>query len=332
MVFGPCGGVGEHDGCEVDERPCPFVGRPIALFPGPPPPSAPEPDATIEMRRLLAGGRVVIADFPDAPLSQESISSTAAILGDHVDAVLLGDSPRDRVQFSPTYRAHLVNAAGLRSWAGLNCRDRNRVALEGELAGLATVGVSGVHCVTGDHPSLGSRPDAAGVFDLDSTRLVALARPHGLLTSVAEAPASEPVDLRPQRLVEKVKAGAEVCFVNHAGGIGPVRRFIEHVRALTSLGICFIPCVPVIVDRASAEIVASFRSMVLPDGYLEGVLTGNDPRQHGISAAVDLAQRFLEIDGVAGVNLSGGGAVGAERDFAEALAEIGSALRSSHQD
>ena len=87
-----------------------------------------------------------------------------------------------------------------------------------------------------------------------------------------------------------------------------------------------------IVDRASAEMVASFRSMVLPDGYLEGVLTANDPREQGISAAVDLAQRFLEIDGVAGVNLSGGGAVGAELDFAEALAEIGSALRSSHQD
>jgi len=123
----------------------------------------------------------------------------------------------------------------------------------------------------------------------------------------------------------------------HLGAIGDLDRLvgderIERVRALTSLGIWFVPCVPVIVDRASAEMVASFRSMVLPDGYLEGVLTANDPRQQGISAAVDLAQRFLEIDGVAGVNLSGGGAAGAERDFAEALAEIGSELQGSHPD
>ena len=326
MVFGPCGGVSDVGGCEVDERPCPFVGRNAPRFADAVPPTAPDGEATAAMRRLLRLGRVVIADFPDTPMSRSSIAAVGAILRDRVDAVLLGDAPQRRVQFPPTYRAQLVEIAGLRPWVGLTCRDRNRVALEGELAGLADLGVAGVHCVTGDHPSLGSRPDAAAVFDLDSTRLAALARRRGLLVSVAEAPASRPVDQRPARLIEKFRAGAEVCFVNHAGGVGPVRRFVEAVRGPMPDAM-FVPCVPVVIDRASAEVLASFRSMVLPDGYLDAVLTGRDAHAAGVLAAVELAERLLEIDGVVGVNLSGGSAPGAEVGFAEALAEIGSTLR-----
>ena len=48
--------------------------------------------------------------------------------------MLLGDHPGARVQFPPSYRALLLRGRGIGVWAGLNCRDRNRVALEGELA------------------------------------------------------------------------------------------------------------------------------------------------------------------------------------------------------
>src|SRR4051794_32107812 len=33
MVFGPCGGVRSGGGCEVDERPCPFVPEPAPTWP-----------------------------------------------------------------------------------------------------------------------------------------------------------------------------------------------------------------------------------------------------------------------------------------------------------
>ncbi|MFC7571210.1 hypothetical protein ACFQX8_01275 [Klenkia terrae] len=49
-------------------------------------------------------------------------------------------------------------AAGGRPWVTLACRDRNRLVLEQELAGLALVGVDGVLCVTGDGRGPGVRP------------------------------------------------------------------------------------------------------------------------------------------------------------------------------
>jgi len=277
------------------------------------------------MRERLASTQIVVADFPARALSADSIAECVALLIGHTDAVLAGDAGNARVQFPPAYRAHLIQSAGIPVWTGINNRDRNRVAIEGELAALAEVGVAGVHCVTGDHTLTGDRPDAAPVFDLDSTRTATLARAAGHLVSVAEAPASPPIDRRPERLLQKMRAGAEVCFVNHAGGVEPVRVFVDRAHQLGAT-MAFIPCVPVVVDRESAQLLESFTTLVLPEGFLARILAARDPFEEGVAAAVELGRELLQLDGVRGVNLSGGTSAGRETWFAEALARIGAEL------
>lgn len=284
-----------------------------------------ESSGAARMRELIGTRPIVVADFPAAALDSASIAECGAVMAGRVDAVLAGDSGAARVQFSPTYRAHLIRSTGLEVWSGLNNRDRNRVALEGELAGLRDVGVAGVHCVTGDHTLTGSRPDAAPVFDLDSTATAFLSRSAGHLVSVGESPLAPPTDRRPARLLEKQRAGAEICFVNHAGGVEPVREFIRSAHAL-GVTMSFIPCVPIIIDRASAELLLAFTSLVLPPGYLDRVLAADDPFRAGVAAAVDLGRAFHSVDGVVGVNLSGGSAPGGEVAFADALALISEEL------
>lgn len=354
MTYGPCGGVGFDGSCEIDAAlPCPFVpletvtwhgvgggqgvggahgvgvtgvgaaatGAGTAAEPHP----GPAQRGAARMRELLAARRIVVADFPARALDARSIADCAGALAGSVDAVLSGDSGPARVQFSPTYRARLILDAGVMPWNGLNCRDRNRVALEGELAGLADVGTGGVHCVTGDHTETGSRPDAMPVFDLDSTELAALARAAGHLVSVGESPSTPPVHRRAARLLEKERAGAELCFVNHCGGAEPVAEFIAAARSLGS-GVGFIPCIPIVLDEGSANLLRSFTTLVLPPGYLDGILAARDRREAGIEAAVALSVAMLAIDGVVGVDLSGGAAPGDELAYARDVAEIGRRL------
>ena len=331
MEHGPCGGVAQDGACEVDPDPCVFLDRPTARWAGPPPTAIAADPATVAdretggLRALLARRQVVVADLAALPLDAASLAAGAGVVRGAVDAVLLGDSPRSRVQLPPAYRAMLVQQAGVPAWSGLTSRDRNRVALEGELAALAHVGVAGVHCVTGDHPLTGSRPDAAPVFDLDSTQVAALAARAGLLVSVAESPSSPPVGRRAARLREKERAGAQLCFVNHAGGVEPVHRFIDEARGL-GVGVGFVPCVPVVVDRDSADLLRSFTSLVLPDGFLTRILGARDPAAEGVAAALELAQGMLGLEGVVGVNLSGGSGPGSEQHYNEAFAELGRAL------
>lgn len=332
MEYGPCGGV-EFDGtCEVAPHPCVFLDVPTVRWHGvasdtasghsDPVPAPPESAGAVAMRELLGTRPIVVADFPARALDGASIIECGALLAGSVDAVLAGDAGTARVQFPPAYRASLIQATGLGVWTGFNCRDRNRVAIEGELAALAHVGVAGVHCVTGDHTNTGQRPDATPVFDLDSTEAASLARASGHLVSVAEAPATPPVDRRPDRLLEKMRAGAEVCFVNHAGGAAPVASFIARAQELGA-AMWFVPCIPVVVDRESAELLRTFTTLVLPEGYLDRILGAQNAFEEGIAAAVELGREMLTIDGVVGVNLSGGAGPGREAWFAEALARIG---------
>lgn len=331
MEYGPCGGV-EFDGsCEVSPLGCTFLGEPTVRWHGEsmlPAAAASAPSSAsgaVSLRELIATRQIVVGDFPARALDAASIAECGAILAGSVDAVLAGDAGNARVQFSPAWRAHLIRSSGVEVWSGINCRDRNRVALEGELAALADVGVGAVHCVTGDHTRTGNRPDAAPVFDLDSTQLAALARAAGHLVSVGEAPATPPTERRAERLLEKVRAGAEVCFVNHCGGAEPVRRFIGEVHDLGATP-AFIACVPVVVDRESATLLESFTTLVLPPGFLQRILRADDPFVAGVAAAVELSQQLLAVDGVRGVNLSGGTTAGREAWFAEALARIGAEL------
>ena len=300
MSHGPCAGVRADWSCEVPgagrcsyldvpDRDWPYAG---ALTPAPavgtPLSGAaeawPRSPAAAAFIAAAATRPVVVTDLVAPPLSADGVRACAAELAGFADACLIGDHPGARVQFPSSYRARLLADAGVAGWAGINCRDRNRVALEGEIAACADAGVAGVHCVTGDHPAGGHRPDAA-VFDLDSIELVELAStgaalPARPLCSVAHAPAAPPAAKRLARLLAKINAGADVVFVDHCGGAGPLADAVAALRAAGFDGLV-LGCVPVVTSAAAAEVVASFAADRLPPGYLEGIMSAPDPAESG---------------------------------------------------
>jgi methylenetetrahydrofolate reductase (NADPH) len=334
MVHGPCGGVLPDGACEIGGRPCVFVGGGgggAGGLGGPLLPAATAPERApfaLGARELMAlwdRRPIITVELTALPLDVEALRASAAAVAGHVDAALLGDAPWARVQLPPALRAQVVAAEGVRPWASLTCRDRNRVALEGELAGLAAIGVPAVHCVTGDHPLLGHRPDATGVFDLDSTRLASLAAATGMLVSVAESPSAPPRARRPARMAAKAAAGAHVCFVNHAAEPGEVEDFVGALRAL-SPGVRCVVSVPLVLSEAGVERLAAFvPGAVVPVGALQATVTG-DPVGGAVRAAVERATALLEVDGVDGIDLSAAAGPGEELQVAGALALAASAL------
>jgi 5,10-methylenetetrahydrofolate reductase len=323
MVHGPCGGVRDDGGCEVADRACVFAsGLPeVAL---PPTQSAELGEPARALLALAARRPLVVVDLPAAPLDGDAQRAAAAAVAGHVDAALLGDAPWARVQLPPVLRTIEVAREGVRPWPVLTCRDRNRVALEGELAGLREAGVAAVHCVTGDHTALGHRADAQPVFDLDGTRLAALAAGFGMVVSVAEAPAVPPVDQRPRRLAHKAACGARVCFVDHCGGPEAVAAFVAEARELDDT-VRFIACVPVATSSAALARLRAFARHGLPAATVTA-LDAPDPVGAGVRAAIAAAEALLDIDGIDGVDLSAPAGPGEELAVAAALALAGDAL------
>jgi 5,10-methylenetetrahydrofolate reductase len=171
------------------------------------------------------------------------------------------------------------------------------------------------------------RADASQVFDLDGVRLAALARSRGLPVSVAATPAAPPRELRPWRLLQKQRAGADVCIINHAGGPETVHEFVAACRAV-GVALPFLACVAVFTDAGSAAVLEGFPGLVLEHDERRRVLDSADPREAGIDAAVVQARQMLAIPGVVGVNLSGSATIGPEDESAAIMAEVARRLRA----
>ena len=321
MIYGPCGGVRPGGRCEVDDRRCPFVDRGVVSW------SGPAPNDPQRLNEVISRdtGPIIFTDLRVRPFDRSSIEEVTAVVSADADAVLIGEH-QVRPDFPPTLMAEFVAAAGGRPWVTLTCRDRNRVMLESELAGLAAVDAGGVHCVTGDSRARSVRADATQVFDLDGTRLAALAAAFGRCPSVAATPAAPPTEARPHRLLQKQRAGAQVCFVNHAGGSEAVASFVSAARRI-GVTMPFIACVAVVTDAESVRVLERFPGLVLDPVVRHSVMNAADGRGVGIAAAVDEALRMLAIQGVVGVNLSGSATAGPELDGARIMAEAAAALR-----
>ncbi len=267
---------------------------------------------------------LVLTDLSVPPADAATLRATARILAPTCDAVLVGDH-QDRPDFSPSLLARLVLEAGAVPWVTLACRDRNRIVLEQELHSLHHDGGATVLCVTGDGRAFDVRPDVTQVFDLDGTRLAALAAAIGLPVAVAETPAAPPTRVRPRRLVQKQLAGAGIAVINHVPSASVARDFVNAARA-AGLSIPVVASVAVYTDDRSAAALTALPGVELDYGAVRAVLAARDPVAAGIERAVADAMELLAVEGVSGVNLSGMASSRGIAFAAEVQAEIGRSI------
>jgi methylenetetrahydrofolate reductase (NADPH) len=228
MYHGPCGGVRAGGGCEVDARlPCPYLQltdtlpwrRPVVVA------DQRTHSAGRLEQALRAGELVTIAEVytPDSADLSRLLESYLP-LKPHITAVNIAEHALATPHASTLAAAALFERAGLEAIINLTCRDRNRIALQGEILGAAALGVNNLFCITGDHPARGDHPEAQAVFDLDALELIALVRrlrDDGTLLSgrplterprlfigAAANPFSPPVVLQAERVAAKVAQGA----------------------------------------------------------------------------------------------------------------------------
>ena len=328
MVFGPCGGVRPTGACELDaELPCPWTDPvdPVDVRPWPGPAGARPPAAAGSLLDAAAARPVVLTDLNVPAYDLTGLREIAGLLAGVSDALLVGEH-HDCPDFPPAITATEVLDAGTRPWITLTCRDRNRVVLEQEIAGLAALGVEGVLCVTGDGRGPDVRPEVTQVFDLDSTRLAHLAAEAGLTATVAVAPAAPPADARVRGLLEKQRAGASLAVVNHVSSAAALRAFLVDARS-AGVDLPVLAGVAVYSDERSARALQALPGLALDDDAVERVVASDDVVEAGIEAAVAEAGALLAVPGVAGVNLSGTGSSVGYRAGAEVKAEIARRLR-----
>ena len=239
---------------------------------------------------------------------------------DYVDAVNATDNTSAHAHASPLAVAVALKQLGMEPVMQLTCRDRNRLALEAEIAGAALHGIENICCLTGDDVTAGDEPEARRVFDLDSVQLLAVASamavgtylsgrriypaPHLFLGAV-ENPDAPPHDYRVERALKKVRAGAR--FLQLQVGFEPRRLadfMAEAVRAGLAEQCALIPSICLVRSPRSLRYIDErVPGIAVAPATIERCERAADPGAECFDLACELAEHARSLPGVAGLHL-----------------------------
>ena len=140
-------------------------------------------------------------------------------------AVNITDCQSSVLRLSSLGMCKVLKDAGLNPILQMTCRDRNRIAIQGDLMAAALFGIDNVLALTGDYPTLGDNPQAKPVFDLDSVSLLHTmvtlesgfdlggnpleGEPPKFAKGAVVSPCSDSVDAQLAKMARKVAAGAD---------------------------------------------------------------------------------------------------------------------------
>jgi methylenetetrahydrofolate reductase (NADPH) len=273
-------------------------------------------------RVLRAGAFAVTSELsPPDSADPEDVYVRARVFDGHVDAINATDGSGANCHMSSVAVCALLTRIGYAPVLQISCRDRNRIAIQGEILGGAAMGVGNLLCLTGDGVQAGDHPQAKPVFDLDCMSLLAIARrlrDEGRFESgrpltsrpkmflgAAENPFAPPYDWRPLRLAKKIEAGAQFIQTQYCFDIPLLRQFLARADDLGLLDKVFILVgVGPLPSAKTAEWLRRHVAGVhIPDGVVARLAGAASQRAEGRKLCIELIQEIREIKGVSGVHV-----------------------------
>jgi len=278
------------------------------------------------LERVLEAGHFAVTGElgPPASADAEVIRKKARILKGHVDAFNITDGQTAVVRMASWAAAVMGKQEGMDPIVQMTCRDRNRIALQMDVLGIAALGINNMLCLTGDHQKFGNHPAARGVYDLDSIQLLKMVRDMRdekkfqcgddiaveprLFIGAAENPFADPFEFRVPRLAKKVEAGADFIQTQI---IYNVDKFAEWMKGVRDRGLhervkILAGVAPIKSMGAARYMKTRVPGMDVPDSVLErlqGAPTKEQVSRQGINLCVDIIKQVREIEGVAGIHL-----------------------------
>jgi methylenetetrahydrofolate reductase (NADPH) len=275
------------------------------------------------LERVLREGHFAVTCEIGPPQSarSEGITKHASILKDYSDGQNLTDNQTAIVRLSSLAAAVHVKAAGGEPIMQMVARDRNRIAIQSDVLGAASLGIRNLLCLAGDHQSFGNHPEARNVHDVDSLQMMQIVRAMRderkfqcgeeiksdeprMFVGCAANPFGDPFEFRVRRLAKKIAAGAEFIQTQC---IFDMDRFEKWMRMVRDEGLdekVFIlgGITPVKSDKA-LKYIKTVPGMKVPDELIRRMEGAADKKAEGVNVAVEMIQRLKEIRGVRGVHI-----------------------------
>ncbi|MDA3895082.1 MAG: methylenetetrahydrofolate reductase [Desulfobacteraceae bacterium] len=278
-----------------------------------------------KLEKILTAGHFAFTGELGPPRGSniEALRKKAKPLKGMVDSVNITDNQTAVVRMSSWAASLFAIAEGLEPNYQMVCRDRNRLAMQGDILGAYAHGVRNILCLSGDHQQFGDHPQSKGVFDIDSTQLINMVKnmrdegtflngqeidePPKMFIGAAANPFAEPFEWRVFRLAKKVQAGADFIQTQCVFNMEKMREWIKRANDMGLTEKTYIlPGVTPMKSLGMARYMkAKVPGMDVPD-YVIDRLKGVDKKDQadeGIKMACEQIAEFKEMKGIAGVHL-----------------------------
>lgn len=293
------------------------------LDPGAPLDPLPGHSSHGRLERVLRRGEFAVTSELNPPDSADptEVYERAAIFEGWVDGINAVDASGANCHMSSVAICALLTRMGYAPILQIACRDKNRIAIQGDILGASAMGVQNIMCLTGDGVQAGDQPGAKPVFDLDCMSLLETARtmrdeakflsgrqitspPHVFL-GAAINPFAPPYDFRPLRLKKKIEAGAQFVQSQYCFDVPMLREYMKRVVDLGLHEKCFI--MAGVGPLASAKTARWMRSNVpgvhIPDSIITRLEGAEKQKAEGKQLCIDIIQEVKEIEGISGVHV-----------------------------
>jgi 5,10-methylenetetrahydrofolate reductase len=287
------------------------------------PPRTDDAPAASRLEALLRTGAFVVTSEcspPDSADPDDVLARTHHYEG-WVDALNVTDAPGAHCHMSSLGVSLILARRGWEPVMQMTCRDRNRIAIQGDILAAAALGIGNLLCLTGDGIGNGDDPGAKPVFDLDAVSLLDTARrlrDDGLYRSgraltgrprlflgAVDNPFAPPFDLRPMRLGRKVAAGARFVQTQYCFDVPMLERYMAAVRAQGLHRRChvLVGVGPLTSARTARWMREHVPGVHVPDELIARIERARDPVAEGVRLCVEQIERIRAIEGVAGIHL-----------------------------
>ena len=277
------------------------------------------------LERVLSEKKFAVTAEVGPPKGSEpsKIQDKGLIVKSYADAYNVTDNQTAVARLSSMGGSVILLNMGLEPIMQMTCRDRNRLAIQSDVLGAASVGIRNILFVTGDHQSFGNHPGAKGVYDIDSIQLLKIVRDmrdKGIFQSgdkilagnpnifigAAANPFADPYKLRVDRLEKKIKAGADFIQTQSVFNLDKFNTWMDEVRSrgLDKKVHILAGITPLKSLKMAERMKFHVPGVDIPDNIYNRMKKSAEPKDEGHALAIELIDNIKKIKGVHGLHIT----------------------------
>jgi len=285
-------------------------------------------------RKFDAGEFAVLAEMePPKGVDVSTMLSNAMRVKGEVDAFVIPEMSNAVMRMSSLGGAMILQGKGMETVMQVNCRDRNRIALQADLLAANGCGITNVMAVTGEDPSFGDHYQARSVYDIDLLELLNAIRglqggkdmagielsgsPRFLVGSTVDAGAKgKSPELEAEEMTQKNQAGAQFFISPPLFDLSAIHPFMKRVDIRKTK---IIPTVLLLKSLGMARyIMRNVDNVYISDSLIDRIQKSPDKVRECTRIASEMVTS-LKKEGFSGVNLA---TLGWEHKLPEILERI----------